>query len=161
MLAAKLLSWYRVKSAISLGRSTVALMTVSLCGARVFSSVDFDMLGCLGRADGVVSIRACFSSSTRCGRTEPAVVDTIGPALCASTPAVCTVVRLARGGCGALDTGDDSAGSRGEGVQAGHKDGRLGAVIEELVGEGEMDGRTGWTGTDVKGGLDDIAAEAI
>ena len=120
------------------------------------------MLGCLGRADGVVSIRACFSSSTRCGRTEPAVVDTIGPALCASTPAVCTVVRLARGGCGALDTGDDSAGRRGEGVQAGHKEGRVEvAVSEALLVEGEMDGRAGWTGTDMKGRRDDMADEAI
>ena len=37
------------------------------------------------------------------------------------------------------------------------------AVDEALVveGEGEMDGRPGWTGTDMKGGRDDVADEAI
>ena len=35
------------------------------------------------------------------------------------------------------------------------------AVSEALVVDGEMDGRIGWTGTDVEGGRDDMAEEAI
>ena len=35
------------------------------------------------------------------------------------------------------------------------------AVSEALVVEGEMDGRTGWTGTDVKGGRDDTVDKAM
>ena len=35
------------------------------------------------------------------------------------------------------------------------------AVSEALFVDGELDGRTGWTGMDMKGGRDDMADEDI